>query len=229
MNCFSSKKKILSLLVFLNTPLLFAQQSNVGNWFNYFGNQGINEKWNWHNEIQYRNYNFAGDLEQLLLRTGIGYNLTEKNNNVLLGYGFIHSQPYLSDTDQKSSFDEHRIFQQFINRHQWGRVYFQHRIRAEQRFLPEDIQFRGRYFLALNVPLNHENIQSNTFYLSAYNEIFLNAKSSYFDRNRIYGALGYGINKHIRVEVGYMRQILADIHRDQFQLVLFNNLPFYAD
>src|SRR5690606_799563 len=114
-------KKFLFLLLFLNTHLLFAQQSKVGNWFNYFGNQSINEKWNWHNEIQYRNYNFAGDLEQLLLRTGIGYNLTE-NNNLLLGYGFIHSQPYLSNTDQKSSFDEHRIFQQYINRHQWGRV-----------------------------------------------------------------------------------------------------------
>jgi hypothetical protein len=229
MNCLKIKKYLLFFLIFLNTPILFAQRSDIGNWFIYFGNQALNEKWVWHNEIQYRNYNFAGDLEQLLLRTGIGYNLTDKNNNLLLGYGFIHSQPYLTHTEEKTRFDEHRIFQQFINRHQWGRVYIQHRIRAEERFLPEDMQLRGRYFLALNIPFNHENIQGNTFYLSMYNEIFLNAQNSIFDRNRIYGALGYGLNKNMRIEVGYMSQILANSHRNQFQLVLFNNLPFYTE
>ena len=56
--------------------LSFSQDTEIGNWFVYFGNQKINSKFNWHNEVQYRNYNFAGDLQQLLLRTGIGYNLT---------------------------------------------------------------------------------------------------------------------------------------------------------
>ncbi len=60
-----------------------AQKTDLGNWFIYSGNQKINTKWNWHNEVQYRNFNFAGDLEQLLLRTGLGYNLSENNNNVL--------------------------------------------------------------------------------------------------------------------------------------------------
>ena len=46
-----------------------AQKTDIGNWFLYLGNQKINNRWNWHNEVQYRNYNFAGDLEQLLLRT----------------------------------------------------------------------------------------------------------------------------------------------------------------
>ena len=71
-----------------------AQQTDIGNWFLYLGNQKINNRWNWHNEVQYRNYNFAGDLEQLLLRTGIGYDLSENNNNVLLGYVYVYSEPY---------------------------------------------------------------------------------------------------------------------------------------
>ena len=74
------------LLVLFLTANGNAQSTDIGNWFLYFGNQKINNRWNWHNEVQYRNYNFAGDLEQLLLRTGIGYNLTENNNNVLLGF-----------------------------------------------------------------------------------------------------------------------------------------------
>lgn len=228
MNCLRNKKNLLFVLLFFNAPLLFAQQSDMGNWFIYFGNQSLNNKWNWHNEIQYRNYNFAGDLDQLLLRTGIGYNITE-NNNILLGYGFINSQPYLSNSDEKISINEHRIFQQFINRHNIGRVFLQHRFRMEERFLPGEFQLRSRYFLALNIPINHESIKANTFYLSAYNEVFINAQQSLFDRNRIYGALGFGISKNIRAEVGFMTQILEHTHRNQFQLVLFNNLPFYSD
>ena len=40
----------------------FAQKSDVGNWFIYFGNQPINKKWNLQNEVQYRNYNVVGDM-----------------------------------------------------------------------------------------------------------------------------------------------------------------------
>ena len=35
-----------------------------------------------------RDARIIGDLEQLVLRTGIGYNLTENNNNVLLGFAY---------------------------------------------------------------------------------------------------------------------------------------------
>src|SRR3990167_4855875 len=96
-------------LLFL-TANVNAQDSDVGNWFLYFGNQKINNRFNWHNEVQYRNYNFIGDLEQLLIRTGLGYNLSENNNNVLLGYAYIHSEPYVQGTDDKLKTDEHRIF-----------------------------------------------------------------------------------------------------------------------
>lgn len=64
----------------------------------------------WHHEVQYRNYNVIGDLEQLLLRTGIGYDLGENNNNILLGYAFIHNQNYLPNSNDKVMVNEHRIF-----------------------------------------------------------------------------------------------------------------------
>lgn len=60
---------ICSLIV---CSVSYAQSSKTGNWFMYFGNNAISKKLNWWNEVQYRNYNFAGDLEQLMLRTGIG-------------------------------------------------------------------------------------------------------------------------------------------------------------
>lgn len=215
------------LLVFFMSANVNAQKSEVGNWFLYFGSQKINERWNFHNEVQYRNYNFAGDLEQLLLRTGIGYNLSENNNNLLLGYAYIHSEPYIAGTDDKLKTDEHRIFQQFITKQQFGRVNIQHRYRFEQRFIEDDYKMRLRYFLSLNVPINKKAMDKNAIYASAYNEIFINTEGpAYFDRDRIYGGLGYCFNKSLKMEVGVMSQILTNSSRTQFQIMFFNSLPF---
>lgn len=213
------------LALFLATSVN-AQKSDIGNWFLYFGNQKINNRWNLHSEVQYRNYNFAGDLEQLLLRTGIGYNLTENNNNILLGYAYIHSEPYVAGTDEKLSTNENRIFQQFITKEKFGRVNIQHRYRFEQRFIEDDFKMRLRYFLSLNVPINKNTMDKNAVYASAYNEIFINTEPNYFDRDRIYGGLGYCFNKNFKVEAGVMTQILSNSSRTQFQIMFFNSLPF---
>lgn len=216
---------LFTLLFIYQSNASFAQKSNTGNWFIYFGNQKINRSWNWHNEVQYRNYNFAGDLQQLLLRTGIGYNLTENNNNVLLGYAFIHSQRYLPNTNDKAGTNEHRIYQQFITRQNFSRVFIQHRYRIEERFLPNDFQVRFRYFLSLNVPVNNKTMDEKTLYASAYNEIFINKDRPIFDRNRIYAGVGYVINKNFKVETGFMAQSLENTNRNQFQIIVFNNFP----
>ena len=149
---------IIFLLVGINDSV-YSQKSEIGNWFIYFGNQKINKNWNWHNEIQYRNYDFIGDTNQLLLRTGIGYNLTENNNNVLLGYAFVNTQKYIPNSDQKQESNEHRIFQQFITKQNFGRFYFLHIYRIEERFLTDDFQMRLRYFLNLNIPLNKIKVE----------------------------------------------------------------------
>ena len=151
-------KKFLILTCIVLPIFAFSQSSDLGNWFIYFGNKQFNPKWNLHHEVQWRNYNFAGDLEQLLLRTGIGYNLTENNNNLLLGYGYILSQNYVNGTDEKVSIKEHRIYQQFITKQMIGSVAVQHRYRFEQRFVEDDFRLRFRYFLVFNIPLTKKKL-----------------------------------------------------------------------
>jgi len=215
--------KLIFVLLFLMPLSLLAQSSEVGNWMIYFGDKKISDKWNWHHEVQYRNFNAIGDTEQLLLRTGIGYNLSENNNNLLLGYGFIYSEPYIGDTDAKTHFNEHRIYQQFITRQTAGRVAFQHRYRFEQRFFEDDARLRLRYFLGITVALNHNQIVDNTVYLSVYNELFMNTKQTVFDRNRLYGGVGYRISKNVRTEIGYMNQRTNTVSRNQLNLIAFVN------
>ena len=189
----------------------------------YIGSKKVNSKWNIHNEVQYRNYDAIGDLEQLLLRTGVGYNLSENNHNVLLGYGYILSQNYVADAQEKSDVNEHRIFQQFTSKQKIGSMSLSHRYRFEQRFVESDFKMRLRYFLALKIPLIKSEAVPAKLYVSAYNEVFLNTESSVFDRNRVYAGLGYQLHKNVRIEAGYMNQLFENSSRDQFNLITFVN------
>ncbi len=209
----------MAVFVFVLTLPFFihAQSSDFGNWLIYIGNKKINSKWNIHNEVQYRNYNAIGDLEQLLLRTGLGYSFNENKNNLLLGYAYILSENYIDDSKNKQSINEHRIFQQFISKQQIGRLVLNHRYRFEQRFVEDEFKMRFRYFLGFNLPFK----TNSKWYLSAYNEIFLNSKSQVFDRNRLYGGLGYMFNTNIKFEAGYMNQFFETSNRDQFNIIAF--------
>lgn len=216
---------MVALTCVLMLPYIsIAQSSDFGNWLIYIGNKKVNSKWNIHNEVQYRNYDAIGDLEQLLLRTGLGYNLSENNHNLLLGYGYILSQNYIADTQNKMDVNEHRIFQQFTSKQNVGSVSLSHRYRFEQRFVESDFKMRLRYFLAFKVPILKTETSPTKLYFSAYNEVFLNTESDVFDRNRVYGGLGYQLNKNVRIEAGYMSQLFENSSRDQFNLITFVNL-----
>ncbi len=221
-NKLKNSLKIAALIFGLMLPsLVQSQDSNLGNWLIYIGNKKLDKKWNLHHEVQYRNYNAIGDLEQLLLRTGLGYTFNEGKNNVLFGYGYILSENYVGSTDEKIAVNEHRIFQQFTSKQKIGSVKLNHRYRFEQRFVESDFKMRFRYFLGLNIPLTKK--EKNNYYVSAYNEIFLNTKSSVFDRNRLYGGIGYHLNKNIRLEAGYMNQFFENANRDQLNIIAFVN------
>ena len=218
------KKKIMMVALILGLMLPISaqsQDSNFGNWLIYIGNKKLSQKWNLHNEVQYRNYNAIGDLEQLLLRTVLGYTFNEGKNNVLLGYGYILSENYLDNNTDKVSVNEHRIFQQFTSKQKIGIVGLNHRYRFEQRFVESDFKMRFRYFLGINIPMTKK--ENNNLYFSAYNEIFLNTESEVFDRNRVYGGIGYDLNKNIRLEAGYMNQFFEKSSRDQINIITFVN------
>lgn len=221
-----ARKAVLGLLT-ITATVLQAQKNDLGAWYMYFGNNKISKKFNLHNEIQYRNFNAVGDLEQLMIRAGIGYDLSEDNNNVLAGYAFILGKPY--ENGEKTENIEHRIFQQYITKQKFGRFNLQHRYRLEERFMEDDFRMRFRYYLNVSIPINNKEMLPKTFYASVYNEIFLHLDSPVFDRNRVYGALGYVINKNMRIEAGYMNQIQENKNRRQIQIGFYNNIPFTKD
>lgn len=208
-------------LILCTSSFVSAQDSDFGNWLIYFGDKKIAQKLNWHHEIQYRSFDFFGDTDQLLLRTGLGYNLSENNNNILVGYAFIYNEPYLENSEEKTNFSENRVYQQFITRQLFGRFSLQHRYRFEQRFFEDDFRLRLRYFISVNVSLNKPEMGDGVAYISAYNEIFANTEQNYFDRNRFYAGLGYRFSNRIKSEVGVMNQRTNTVNRNQLNIITF--------
>jgi Protein of unknown function (DUF2490) len=221
------KLKYVGLLYFVLIGVCGAgQTSDVGNWLIYVGNSKVTTKLNWHHEVQYRSYNLYQDLQQMIGRTGIGYDLSDHNNNVMLGYAFIYSENYKPGVNLKLAAREHRLWQQFITKQQFNRVNILHRYRLEERYFTTKALLRMRYFLSLNIPLNTTKMEKKTVYTSGYTEVFINGQQAYFDRFRFYGALGYVFNNHLKMELGYMSQHTESARRGQFQLALFNNFSF---
>lgn len=203
-----------------------AQENKVGNWMMYFGNVELSERWAIHGEVQYRNFNTIGDLEQLLLRTGIQYKFGNTPSRFTLGYGSITSEPYLSE-GLKDKIHEHRIYQEFLTRQDWGnRINASHRYRLEQRFVDgnSDMKVRFRYALFITIPITNPEIIQNTIYAAVYNELFINGQGVVFDRNRLYGGVGYALRNNLRVQLGYMSQLYQDRQRGQVNISIHHNI-----
>tara|TARA_B100001248_G_scaffold262129_1_gene256233 strand:+ start:2770 stop:3459 length:690 start_codon:yes stop_codon:yes gene_type:complete len=219
-------KNCIRFLV-LGSLLGFSQQE-TGNWLMYFGTNKISEKFSIHSEAQYRNHTISPtNIEQLLLRTGLNYHF-KPNASATFGYAHIGNHVYESDRKSPET-EEHRIWQQFLSTNNLGRVRFEHRYRLEQRFIEADFKIRFRYRLMLFIPLNRPKIETGTMYLGIYDEIFLNDKAAFFDRNRLYGGLGYQYTNNIHFQVGVLRQEVQTTSKTFLQFGLIFNTDLRSE
>ena len=218
----TSVQSLYLLLIPLFLSVSSYSQEGTGNWLMYFGTNRVSDKFSVHTEIQYRNHTVTPDnIEQLLLRVGLNYHFSNKAF-VSAGYAYITS--YEFESEQKSpEAKEHRVWQQFILTNNIGRVKFEHRYRIEQRWVNQEYKNRFRYRLMLFIPLNKPIIEKGTLFLGLYDEIFINTKEPYFDRNRLYGALGYQFNKATSIQAGMMNQQLTNYGKWYLQFAFVFN------
>ena len=231
-------KKIIFLTItcisFLLPEMGEAQinENKLGAWYMYFFNTTFKESsWGMQGDIQYRNWNVAGDLEQLLVRGGLTYKPKKADIKLTLGYGNITTGSYGSN---KSTTSESRFYQEALFPVQFGnRFYTSHRFRYEQRFVENhDFRTRYRYNFFLNIPLNKATINDKTLYLALYNEIFINGQRNIgngnnveiFDRNRLYIGMGYMIKKGLKIQLGVMNQSTDNWQKGQLQFSLHQKI-----
>jgi hypothetical protein len=123
--------------------------------------------------------------------------------------------------------NEKRLWEQVVLTQYSHRLKLEHRYRIEQRwftFRDDRTEFRQRFRYRLNgfFPLNSKKIEPGTVFLVAYDEIFLNPKGPVFERNRLYGGVGYQFNKHFIMQAGYVNQANYNYTANQGQFVLQN-------
>ncbi len=225
------KNKFSLILIILIIPLLsFSQNSRISDqnsigWYNFFGTYKLSTKIGLHTEYQWRRNNVITDWQQSLLRLGVNYQLNPRML-VRVGYAWIETFPYgeYSINSMGKDFTEHRIFQMLQLSHKESMVDVSHRFMLEQRFIgsysaatlsKEDeykLLNRIRYMFRLQLPLKGREITNNTPYAAIYNEVFIgfgkNVNANIFDQNRIGLLLGYRFNQDIRIEGGYLNQIV---------------------
>lgn len=194
-------------------------EDKFGSWFMFFSTNRISEKMSIHAEAQYRTYEFGSNFNQLLLRTGLNYNISD-NAMVTVGYGNITIDGTFIEPAGEENVNENRIYQQFVLRNTVGKLKFSHRYRLEQRFInrpqgSNTTEHRARYFLRLTYPLN------DTWFLTAYDEVFINLQNDFFGQNRLYGALGYNVNQNVSLQMGYLKNDFAVDTFDRFQVAMF--------
>lgn len=203
---------------------------NTNAWLMYFGNHKFSNRLGLHAEVQWRRSDFFSESQQLLLRAGLDY-YTKSDVRFTIGYGFIETYPY-GEFAVPHAFPEHRIWQQILARQKLGRVSLDHRYRLEQRMIGNASTGRfenGRYENRMRYMAKATtNIAGgdHPLYAAVYDEIFVNFGKdvgyNIFDQNRLYGAFGYAISPTLKLELGYLYQVVQ--HRSLDELYLRNRI-----
>lgn len=226
---------IAALLLLLATPSLRAQnipdEDQLGAWYMYFFNKRFGDSpWGIQGDYQFRNWNIMGDIEQILLRTGVTYTPENANVTFTAGYANITTGAF---GESGSTVMENRIYQEALLPHKvGGRFLLTHRFRYEQRWVQDqDFRTRYRYNLFLNVPFNSTDLSKGTVYAALYNEIFINGQRDigddrrvqFFDRNRTYLGMGYSLRDNLRTQLGWMQQTTVNWAKGQLQFSLHHS------
>ena len=184
------------------------------NWTQYFINVRIKEYWSVNSDVLYRWKDLDGQKLQTGIRGSITYHFKKP---ITLTAGYVYFVHFPSTKGATVTRHEHRPWQQLLITSKHGRFQLQHRYRFEQRFIEKasntmltggyGFNFRLRYQLTLQCPINKKEIEKGTLYALAYNEVFVNFGKeivyNYFDQNRTGLGLGYQISKSFAATLGY--------------------------
>ena len=224
------KKLLLVIILFLNGLVSYSQNSRITDpnsivWYAFTANIKLNNKWSLNSELQWRRDELIAEPMQNLLRTGINYTVNPKLS-IRAGYALAETYNYgdISLNNLGKQFTEHRFWQMVNLSDKIRNFELSHRFMLEQRWigrysnalLEKEDQFvysnRFRYMFRIQIPFKGNSIGDNTPYAAVYDELLIgfgkNVNENVFDQNRLGIILGYRFSSKIRIEGGYLNQIV---------------------
>lgn len=211
---------LFSLGLMFYKPL---QSQNPGVWLMNSGNTNLGAGVSFFTDIQFRKGHIVNNLEQTLLYGG----LTFRAKDLLFTLGGARVANYIKvwDVIDPKSLYENQAWEQLAYEFIIKPFYLENRTRVEERFFSDKTYAtRFRYLVRLTLPLNHRKMITGTYFVTCYDELFLNFKNKLFDENRFYVAGGYKFNPRLSVQSGYLFQTRSDGTFGFFQLLLAFNV-----
>lgn len=198
-------------------------EGQLGGWYSWFYNRNIDgTPWATQMILQSRNWDLASDMQQTLVLGLVSY----KPDNHPVRYGVGAYQLRNADYGPGSNlWKENILFQQGIYSTVWGeKNYLTLRMRLEEHFPEQRKNHRMlRNFFSLNRPLNQSGLTAGAWYLSLYDEYFVNLNQLEFAVNRVYAGLGYKATDHTSWQIGFMQQNTRSVDKGQLMFNLFHH------
>ncbi len=213
---FDTRRLWLLLISLVSSSVAFAQTvsqptNTWGTWFigTVLMPASPSTRWGGYVEVQARSNGVFNQYFYNELKGGISYDL-DRDVQVMAAAGRYQTNDY-QDLSTGPLNVEKRVWEQLVLNQYLDRIRFEHRYRLEQRwfdFRGNTTEFRNRFRYRLNlfIPLNSPKIGTGTVFASVYDEIFLNPKGPVFERNRLYGGLGYQFSPRWVAQVGWVNQ-----------------------
>lgn len=159
-------------------------------------NYKLPKDWFTNYKIESRQELYNTDFAYKYLRTDMSFLLGTKigiRSKIALGYQFID--------DVKGN--RHRYIQQINHVKKYSNFIFAHRLQTDQTFTPNNEEYRTRYRLSTEIPLNGQTLDANELFLKLSNEYLLASKSKTHELE-IRGAafLGYVFSRKTKFEFG---------------------------
>lgn len=176
------------------------------------------KRWRWWMEAQTRFRDSGEALDQLLIRPGIGYALTDQST-VWIGYAHVTNYPVVGN-----QIEENRMWEQYMWSGPTPLGAFTSRTRFEQRWQANGNDTGGRFrqFFKFHWPLSFHPAAN----FVVWDEVFVHLYSTDwgaiqgFDQNRGFVGLGYRFTPNILTEIGYMNQFIVTAKDDRMNHIL---------
>ena len=221
-------------------------ENDSGAWLGIYTTYWLSKKWGYYGEYHLRRSDFLNRMSKLYLRFGLNYKV---DTQFRLTFGVVNRYTWSDNPElatEETVVPEYRFWEQALFSAKYFGMKIYHQVRMEQRWKrstsitdPRYFYYnRFRYKLLAYAPIVGPLLETNSLFLTLYNEIFMQAgekvEYNYFEDNRAYVGLGYGLTDSVHLHMGYMKsfgQLNAFKFRDHdiFRLSIYHKLSFFND
>jgi len=215
---------VVSLLAFsLGNAVAGDVDDELGNWFGFNSATRLTDQWSFFAQGELRTWEMASNLNETLFRFAGLYDFNPRHR-AAFGYVRVDTGSF-EENRGLSNFSENRFYQEYQFKHKLGTGSLVHRFRLEQRWLnaerSTDLSHRARYLLKYTKPLNSESMKPGTWYISVFDEVFIDFDSNGYwynpirydsglNQNRLYFGAGRELSAAANFQFGLLWQHRPD-------------------